>query len=303
MKRFKNILAIYDGSLGADDVLSEAISQAQANKARLMMVDVVEAGTQSYEAIEERERRLHRLVPAIQIEAAEKVAAKVLVGTPFLEIIRRVLQDEHDLVIASAEGGNVLKNVFFGSTATHLLRKCPCPVWILKPGQTTPYGRLLAAVDPKPDDPIADDLNIKIMDLATSLAAANGAHLDIVHAWDVVGADRDTLTSEIPDETRAALLRKHEDIHRLALGALLQHYRLSEISHDVLLPRGLPQRLITELVEDRGIDLIVMGTVTRTGIPGLFMGNAAETIVSVVKCGVLAVKPEGFVTPVTLTKV
>lgn len=300
MKRFQNILAIYDGSLGAEDVLSQAMSLAQANTARLIMVDVVEAGTQSYEAIEERERRLRRLLPAIQLEATEKVAAKVLVGTPFLEIVRQVLRDKHDLVITSAEGGSVLSSVFFGSTATHLLRKCPCPVWILKPGQTTPYARILAAVDPRPDDPIADDLNIKIMDLATSLAKVDGAHLDIVHAWDAVGRDRDTLKSEIPDETRATLLRKHEDMHRDALGILLQRYPLSEISHEVLLPRGLPQQQIAELVVNRSIDLIVMGSVTRTGIPGLLMGNAAETIVSAVKCGVLAVKPEGFVTPVTL---
>ncbi len=299
MKRFQNILAIYDGNLGTEDVLSQAMSLAQANSARLTVVDVVEGGSLSIEAIGERERRLDRLLPAIQLQTTEKVEARVLVGTPFLEIIRQVLKGNHDLVIASAEGGRVLGNVFFGSTATHLLRKCPCPVWVLKPGQTMPYARLLAAVDPQPDNPIADDLNIKIMDLATSLARVDGAHLDIVHAWDAVGRDRDRLTSEIPDATRAALLQKHEDMHRQALDALLRSYPLSEIDHEILLPRGLAQQQIVKLVEARCIDLIVMGSVSRSGIPGLLMGNAAETIVGAVKCGVLAVKPEGFVTPVT----
>lgn len=299
MKRFQNILAIYDGNLGTEDVLSQAMSLARANNARLMVVDVVEGGTLSMEAIWERERRLDRLLPAIQLQATEKVEAQVLVGTPFLEIIRQVLRGSHDLVIASAEGGRILGNVFFGSTATHLLRKCPSPVWILKPGQTTPYARILAAVDPEPDDPVAEDLNIKIMDLATSLARVDGAHLDIVHAWEAVGHDRDTLMSEIPDDTRTALLQKHEGMHRQALDALLRDYPLSEISHEILLPRGLPQQQIVKLVEARSVDLIVMGSVSRSGIPGLLMGNAAETIVGAVKCGVLAVKPEGFVTPVT----
>jgi nucleotide-binding universal stress UspA family protein len=42
-----------------------------------------------------------------------------------------------------------------------------------------------------------------------------------------------------------------------------------------------------------------MGTVSRTGIRGLIIGNTAETILRSVRCSVLAVKPEGFVTPVT----
>jgi nucleotide-binding universal stress UspA family protein len=43
-----------------------------------------------------------------------------------------------------------------------------------------------------------------------------------------------------------------------------------------------------------------MGTVARTGISGFFMGNTAETILNQLDCSVLAVKPQGFVTPVTL---
>jgi nucleotide-binding universal stress UspA family protein len=48
------------------------------------------------------------------------------------------------------------------------------------------------------------------------------------------------------------------------------------------------------------MDLIIMGTVARTGIPGFLMGNTAETILNRIECSVLAIKPAGFVTPVTL---
>jgi nucleotide-binding universal stress UspA family protein len=41
-----------------------------------------------------------------------------------------------------------------------------------------------------------------------------------------------------------------------------------------------------------------MGTVCRTGIPGLIIGNTAERVLDVVDCSVLTVKPEGFVSPV-----
>ena len=41
-----------------------------------------------------------------------------------------------------------------------------------------------------------------------------------------------------------------------------------------------------------------MGTVGRTGIQGVLIGNTAETILSNVHCPVLTTKPEGFVSPV-----
>lgn len=300
MKRFKDILAVYDGSIGAEDALNQAMVLARANRAKLTIVDLAEEGRYSFRSIQERERRLQRLLPAIRAESVEDVHARILIGTPFLEIIRQVLRKQHDLVIASAEGGSVIKAVFFGSTVTHLIRKCPCPVWIVTPGQAVPYGRILAAIDPRFDDPTGDGLNVKIMDLATSLARMAGGGLDIVHVWEVTGNDSDTLASEAPSTVRESIVAKHEDKHRDAVEALLQRYSLGEIDYELLLPRGLPQQMIVELVQMRDVDLIVMGTLNRTGIPGFLIGNAAETILEAVTCGVLAVKPDGFVTPVTL---
>jgi nucleotide-binding universal stress UspA family protein len=42
-----------------------------------------------------------------------------------------------------------------------------------------------------------------------------------------------------------------------------------------------------------------MGTVARTSIPGFFIGNTAEAILEQIDCSVLAVKPDGFETPVS----
>ena len=57
---------------------------------------------------------------------------------------------------------------------------------------------------------------------------------------------------------------------------------------------------IPNLVKRIDADIIVMGTVARTGIPGFFMGNTAETILNQINCSVLAIKPRGFKTPVEL---
>ena len=61
---------------------------------------------------------------------------------------------------------------------------------------------------------------------------------------------------------------------------------------------GEPARVIPEFTQTNRSDLIVMGSVARTGIAGMLIGNPAEQILSRVRCSVLAVKPDGFVSPV-----
>jgi nucleotide-binding universal stress UspA family protein len=66
------------------------------------------------------------------------------------------------------------------------------------------------------------------------------------------------------------------------------------------LVKGLARKEIPALANQIEADMVVMGTVVRTGIPGFIMGNTAETILNQIDCSVLAIKPSGFVTPITL---
>jgi len=56
--------------------------------------------------------------------------------------------------------------------------------------------------------------------------------------------------------------------------------RLTDVA--VELGRGEPEDAIARFLESHGIDVVVMGTVARTGIAGLVMGNtaAAERVLS-----------------------
>ncbi len=299
MKRFKNLLVVYDDAIGGDDALGQAVALARENSARISIVTIARESQLSPRYIDETGKRLQRLALGVRHAGVREVQTTVLTGTPFLEIIRQVIEGGHDLVIASAEAGSVLKNVFFGSTATQLMRKCPCPVWVVKPGQSNPYIKILVAVDPLPP-PAEDPINARIMDLATSLASRDHASLHIVHAWDVDGNDLDTIKSELKSEQREIILQKHRRKHLSALRGLIARYPLSEISHELHLPRERPEQAISRIAEQEGIDLIVMGTVARTGVPGFFIGNAAESVLGSVKCGMLTVKPDGFETPVSL---
>ena len=300
MRRFKNILAVYHDDIGADDVFAQSVALARANGARITLIDVVPDKFATPLGVKEREKRLRRLLPAIHAEGVTDARAYVTVGTPFLEIISEVLREKHDLVVTCPDSAAVMRNFYPGSTATHLVRKCPCPVWIVKPNSDGRYKHVLACVDPNSSNQSEGELDIKILELAASLAATNGADLHIIHAWDVEGLDRDRLRSEIHDTTRHDILTRHETMHRERVRALLD--QLPAVEDDVALhmPRSSPHDAITEVVTQRGIDLIVMGSVNRTGISGFFIGSAAEAVLSSIRCSMFTVKPAGFRSPVVL---
>ena len=228
-----------------------------------------------------------------------QVSSKVLYGTPFIEIIREVLLNGHDLVMITAEGRSGLKEKLFGRTTMHLMRKCPCPVWVVKRAQTRPYARILAAVDPSVYDPQRDSLNPLILQLAGSLARKEAAELHIVHVWHFFGeryVRSHGMTGEDIQEAKA----QEKLQHKQHFDTLLGQVDVTDLKPHLHLIEGDPEDCIPELVVEQGIDLLVIGTVCRTGIAGFLIGNTAEEVLNQVDCSVLTLKPEGFVTPVTL---
>jgi nucleotide-binding universal stress UspA family protein len=299
MKRFKNILVVFNNIVGDDDTLAQAISLAKTNGARLTVIEVVEDLSLPADFIVEKEKHLHRLTDSIQQDHLT-VESVVLTGTPPVEIIRQVLRKNHDLVMVPAEEEVKYTTLFFGRTSLRLMRECPCAVWVTKPRLQNDYKRIMAAVGPNSDDFHEDELNTNIIDLATSLARMNNSELHIAHAWEVAGIDADSLHSEISKDMRDQIFNKHKLAHQEPLERFLERYDLQDIHHQLHLLYGDPAFMLPQLADTIEIDLIVMGTICRTGLPGFFIGNIAEGILHQVKCSVLTVKPEKFVSPVTL---
>jgi universal stress protein E len=315
MKRFKNILMVAGGEGWERAALKRAVALAKNNRARLTVVDVIEelpremrvlsksihlADLQKL-AISERLKELRHHIEPI-LNKGVQVTAKVLVGTPFLEVIREVLKNKHDLVMKTVRGEGRLKEVLFGSTAMHLMRKCPCPVWVIKPAHQKKYAKIMAAVNPDPIDKKRNAFNMKIMELATSLARTEGSELHVAHAWRLYGEEM--LSGFIRMDRREVdrLVRKARTEHEGRISELVERYTPGLPSNRIHLLKGFAEDVLPALAKRKGIELIVMGTVCRTGIAGFIVGNTAENILQQVDCSVLAVKPDGFVSPVSCGK-
>jgi nucleotide-binding universal stress UspA family protein len=99
-----------------------------------------------------------------------------------------------------------------------------------------------------------------------------------------------------------SLARETRKMHKGWLNELIEKYAPETPKARIHLQKDKAEMLIPALAKRKRIELIVMGTVCRTGISGFFIGNTAEKVLQQVDCSVLTVKPDGFVTPVSLGK-
>jgi len=324
MQRFKDILCVAGTGQAGTPALERAVTLAENNQASLMVVDVADRITDGIgmpgggpisAALQTTLVNTHAEALETLVNPYRKrieIQTKVLIGEPFLEIIREVLRNGRDLVIKVPESQDWLDRLF-GSEDMHLLRKCPCPVWLIKPGKQKPYHRILAAVDVDesyPPEELASRraLSRQTLEMASSLALSDFAELHIVHAWHAVAesAMRGGLMPAT-EEKVIAYVEQVRQQHAASLDVLISEVtsNLGQDALDYLKPRthmvkGWARKEIPALAKQIEADLIVIGTVARTGVPGFIIGNTAETILNQIDCSVLAIKPPGFVTPVTI---
>lgn len=316
MKRFSNILLVVDTEAESAAALSRAVALARNNQASLTIVSVVEEISSNptravlwvelcAKLLGDERARLDNMIVSVA-EPDINITSKTLVGKAFIEIIRHVLRHDHDLVIKCADEPQGTVRTSFGSTDMHLLRKCPCPIWIIKSTGRAPVGRIMAALDHDPENTATTALNRQILEMSTSLALSEFCELDIVHAWRLawesfIRSPRSTLSeAEVDDMVAEEGRNRRHWLESLVTtyGAETDKDAMNYLNPHLHVFKGHPTQVVPTTARDVGADLVIMGTVGRSGVAGLFMGNTAESILAQLDCSVLAIKPPGFETPV-----
>jgi nucleotide-binding universal stress UspA family protein len=208
---------------------------------------------------------------------------------PWLALLRAALTESADLILVGkrdqlqAPSGRRL-----GSVATKLVRKCPAPVWAVKPGHDLDHKLVLVATD-------LTNVGDRAVGWAASVARWRSAALHIVHAWRLDPEDQERSQeladevwqqelSEFREKTRAGVLERSGDLDL-------------EAPAIVHLSRKSPARAIKETVGHLMPDLLVLGSLSRAGRTGIFVGETAERLMGRLDCSLLVLKPEGFECP------
>lgn len=217
------------------------------------------------------------------------IATRTVVGKAFAQVVHGVCEAGFDLVVVGTRGTSGLKRFLVGSTAQRLIQNCPCPVWVVRKDAKPKVSTILAAVD-------FSDASRAAVKTAAELAVKLKARLHLVHVVD--DADLRSVT-----ERSGGLLPKlsRKDMQGVGvkrLDELVAGLIPAELEVERHVTHGDPWRMIATATKRTEADVVVLGTVGRGGVSGMLLGSTAERVLATVSCGVLAVKPEGFVSAV-----
>ncbi|MEE4240843.1 MAG: universal stress protein [Desulfopila sp.] len=311
MNRFKNIIYIPETADKKEEAVAAAVqSLARKNNAEVCVVGTFEErqSEQIGKIFSSRlkslpdlviQQRREELLESITADGWKgiSVSAELLQGKDFIAIIQKVLRDGHDLIIKKRviqEGGDLL--------AMRLFRKCPCPVWVISDSESVSCKTVLAALDLGNNQPENRLLNRTLIDLAVSLAGGTRqGEVHYLHAWRLefeamMHSPRFNLSLDEVAGIKEEVWCSYKD----TLDGLFQKIRLDVSPANIHILEGETVEVIQRTIDFLGVDLLLMGAIARTGVPGLIIGNTAEKVLSQVDCSVLVVKPEGYVSPVKM---
>lgn len=322
----KNILCILSEAHHYDKIVSHAMQVAQYHEAQLTILLKLDAlppnanmVMQSFAYLEthnsmESAAKVWMDKQVTQWSKQYPVTGTVAVGQSSTETIQYIMANDIDLVIKLSDADD--EERLCGSDDMELLRKCPCPVWVVPRGDKEQYDTIVAALDlnyhyPTHEVSIRRALNKDILRYAAHIALMESAQLRIVHVFDAVpdnilrggfiSVDESALQSDLNNIYK----EREEELERLIteikaeLKAQFKKGTMKKLRRQKHLVHGYPRREIAATATAVGAKAVVMGTVARLGVPGFIMGGTAEETLQQLTCPVIGIKPEGFVSPVT----
>ncbi|WP_373185965.1 universal stress protein [Halopseudomonas sp.] len=242
--------------------------------------------------ISHHEERLEKLARPLR-QAGHSVNVQAVWGKRLdRHILRAVEEHKPDLVLKTTHHHNPIKRLLLTNTDWQLIRHCEVPLWLVKRADE-PLADICASVDPlhEADKPAA--LDLKLIAAARSLSESVNSHMHLVHCYNPLPRTLAFDASIVVDyDTYASDVRKR---HEEAFEELASSNDVAEPSRHLL--SGYPEEAIPEFVEKRGINLLIMGAVSRSRLDTALIGHTAERLLDDCPCDVMIIKPTGFVDP------
>lgn len=300
MKMPKTILVVISGKRKTHEALERALKFSEVEDANiiifsaiyepvieltiLMSSDYREALKQQY--MSERYLYLESIATDLENKGI-KSSVKLVWHRELHEAIEEaVIELKPDLVIKRIGADISKNNPFTMPVDRRLLRHCSAPLLLIKDVNWRD-GPILAAVDPVTKDDAHIQLNHRILEYSKMLGEVSNCPIYVVSSYavpssnpaiDFNGVDYDLLHQGILQsyKTKLKVLLKSHDIPL----------------ENMHLVKGSAEQVIPKCVTETQSQLVVLGTVGRTGLSAAFIGNTAENILAELSCEVFTIKPQ-----------
>lgn len=273
LARFEKILVATDGSSFSADAVKVAIAMCVKSGAHLypftMVLTNPEYETVAPELVQQAAEDAKAHLESIAIAAAgQGVGCTIMMrpgDSPHNEIVAAADEINADLIVMGQQGRRGLARMMVGDATLRVIGSARCSVLSVPVGAGMWQSRILLGTD-----------GSRFSD-AAAVSAAKIAHCCTAPIT-VVSALVPSHSEKRQEEGREAVARTTAQLLREGLEV-----------EGVALP-GEADDVIVKLAEEKGADLIVVGTHGRTGFGKVLVGSVSERVIGKAKCAVLVVK-------------
>lgn len=298
MERLNDILVVFEAGTKQQPAVLRALFVAEKFNSRITVL-----GHAYHPSVEQTDVYSSADVHEIQTIIEEGIEQQI---TSFLETIdasvkidfvvrwsstvhQAVLDEltaaDYQLVVRQRKAKQNLAALLFTPSDWKILRHSPVDVLMVNDHVWYEQAKVLAAVSLDSINPQNYSLCSEVINVAHQLANVTDSAVVVANAYPSppVGITMDVNLIDTADYHESAVKQRKEKIKSLADEVDVAEY-------DVVIREGLPEDVLPEIASDTDCNLVVMGSVGRTGIKAALLGNTAEHILDALNCDVWVVK-------------
>ncbi|MHC4401480.1 MAG: universal stress protein [Planctomycetota bacterium] len=287
MRLLERILVATDLSQAADDAVKMAAYLARAFESEVWPIYVMpplpEVAVPSDLVKDQVAKYLEALRQKLADEGAQVGEPIFATGEPFVKVIDSA--EEHDVnVIVVGSGDKTDDDQYrMGITAERLERTAERPVLVVKRGAAPPIQRIVCPVD-------FSDTSGRALGEAIHLARSLDSRLSVLTVVEPLKGVLPRIVSVSEERQQAYVDAQTKEFERFVAGL-----DFHGVEHDKVVCQGKPHEEILAFVRDEQPDLLVMGSVGRTGLARALLGSVAEKVARELPCSIMTVKGEDFI--------
>lgn len=291
MKLLEKILVATDFSAEADDAVKAAAAIASRFGSEVHLLHVLPAAIECSEGERDTiqqtiDARLKDNASTVRGDGVPDVTTYLREGIESEQINALANELDVNLIVIGAGSIDNGGQFYMGTTAARLRRKAIKPVWIVRPGSEPSIQRVLCPVD-------FSEASSRALSAAIHFARKFDAELTVLTVVQCLQSYYDD-----PDDPDAEPKVAAAQARTLELERFLRDFDLAGIQWQKLVRGGKPQREIVKVAIENQSDLLVMGSVGRTGIARILIGGVAAKVAQRLPCSIMTVRGQA---PIRLT--
>ncbi|MGQ9646890.1 MAG: universal stress protein [Thermodesulfobacteriota bacterium] len=283
MKQLEKILVATDFEQASEDALRMSLVFAKQFDSEITLIHVIPemkdypiARDQIRKKVTDRLKHMEMDVKRRGITSVETVAR---FGIPFERIMEHA--DDLDVNLIVVGSGGKEKRYPLGVTAERVVIAANKPVLVVKRGARAFIRRILCPVD-------FSETSRRALKNGIHLSKIFQAHLTVLTVFEPLLSSYFGIGRTPGESKEKALVRRQQQ----EFDRFLRGFHLNHLDWKQVIRRGKPHQEILGAIDETKSDLLLMGSMGKTGLSRMLMGSTTERVVREMPCSVITLKEE-----------